>query len=115
MPIYREVQSVIKDGQIGEVKAAVVTFGTDALKSVERVMDPNLGGSVLMDIGLYAVNFADIAFSGQSPDQISAIGCSAESGVDLTSGMTFLYKGGGMAQLLVSGGKQHNLLLQTHQ
>ena len=95
---------MIKDGVIGDVKAVQVSFGLE-LESVDRVMKPELGGTVLGDIGIYAVNFADIVFMGEKPTNISATGVFSDSGVDLISSMTFIYKGKRVAQMLCSGSK----------
>ena len=95
---------MIKDGVIGDVKAVQVSFGLE-LESVDRVMKPELGGTVLGDIGIYAVNFADIVFMGEKPTNISATGVFSDSGVDLISSMTFIYKSKRVAQMLCSGSK----------
>eukprot|EP00794_Sanderia_malayensis_P017436 gene17436-19180_t len=103
MPIYRDVNKAIRHGAIGQIKAVTASFGFSAMDQVARVINPELGGSVMMDIGIYAVHFADIAFSGCTPERISATGFLARSGVDMTSSITFLYAGQAIAQLLVSG------------
>lgn len=94
---------MIRDGDIGNVMTVQVSFGLSALESVDRVMKPELGGSVLMDIGMYAVNFADIAFMGEKPTKIAATGVFTEAGVDLSGSITFIYEGKRIAQMLYTG------------
>ena len=103
-PLYHDLQKMIRDGIIGEVRAVQVSFGSD-LESVERVMNPDLSSGVLGDIGIYTVNFADIVFLGEKPTNISATGVFAESGVDLINSITFTYSGRRIAQMLCSGSK----------
>ena len=103
-PLYHDIQKFIRDGVIGEVRAVQVSFGLD-LESVDRVMKPELGGGVLSDIGIYAVTFADIAFMGEKPIDISATGVFTESGVDIINSITFVYNGNRVAQMLCSGSK----------
>ena len=114
-PLYHDLQKMIRDGVIGDVRAVQVSFGSE-LESVERVMNPELGGGVLSDIGIYAINFADIAFLGEKPTNISATGVFAESGVDLINSITFTYSGRRVAQMLCSGSKYcscHYLLISN--
>ena len=109
MPAYIEIGDLIANGEIGEIMAVSVSFGNEVIGSVDRIIDPNVGGSVLMDIGIYAVSFIDIAFSGCMPEHVYSAGFLSESGVDLTSGTTFLYPGKRMAQAMVAGSKKFML------
>ncbi len=93
----------IKDGKIGTVKAVSVSFGVKVLQEVERIINPDLGGSVMMDIGIYAVTFADMVFSGCLPEELHAVGFKAPSGIDLTSSVTLMYSDQRIAQLFVAG------------
>ena len=95
---------MIKDGVIGDVKTVQVSFGIN-LESVERVMKPELGGSVLSDIGIYTVNFADIVFMGEKPIKVSTTGILNEFGVDVLGSVTFIYERERVAQLVFAGSK----------
>lgn len=93
---------MIKDRLIGDVMAVQVSFG-ELLETVERVVNPELGGSALRDIGIYTVNFTDMVFMGERPINITASGVFAESGVDLSGSITFVYDGKRIAQMLYTG------------
>jgi len=42
-----------QDGSLGSPRALLITFGVGILNSVERIHNKDLGGSVLLDIGIY--------------------------------------------------------------
>ena len=80
-----------------------MTFGAEVIESVDRIMNPEVGGGVLNDLGTYTMTFADFAFMGEEPLKISAVGFKADSGVDLNGSITLLYSGRRIAQTWVSG------------
>ena len=92
----------MKNGIIGDIAAVQITFGFTVLGAVDRVTNPDLGGSVLMDIGLYLMNFVDMVFNGEEPIKRSTIGFLGDSGVDLCSSTTFLFSGKKIAQAMCS-------------
>eukprot|EP00112_Aurelia_sp_Birch-Aquarium-sp1_P026987 Seg994.6 transcript_id=Seg994.6/GoldUCD/mRNA.D3Y31 product="Trans-1 2-dihydrobenzene-1 2-diol dehydrogenase" protein_id=Seg994.6/GoldUCD/D3Y31 len=97
------MSKIIQDGTIGSVRAVQVSFGVEVIGSVERIMNPEVGGGVLNDLGTYTMTFADFAFMGEEPLKISAVGFKADSGVDLNGSITLLYSGRRIAQTWVSG------------
>mmetsp|Transcript_9023 Transcript_9023/g.37206 ORF Transcript_9023/g.37206 Transcript_9023/m.37206 type:complete len:345 (+) Transcript_9023:57-1091(+) len=86
---------------IGDVKVVAATFGFKADPSVTRLSTKELGGGALLDIGVYLVNWAGIAFSDKTAEVLSATGSLLPSGVDETVAMTLRY-GEGLAHLVCS-------------
>lgn len=60
LPVYDDMQKNLSS--IGEVQQVNVTFGEKEIKKCERVTNPELGGSAMLDIGIYCVNFAQLIF-----------------------------------------------------
>ena len=103
LPAYVYLQEELNSKAIGEVSVAMATFGIK-MEAKPRVYDKNLGGSVLLDIGIYALTFADIVFNGEKPERIVATGHLFDSGVDHTASVTLMFSGRRIAQLLFTAG-----------
>ncbi len=73
---------LLADGAIGDVRLATadVAWAND-LSSGGRMADPSLGGGALLDIGVYAVWFAQFAIG--RPVDVRATGTTRADGVDL--------------------------------
>jgi predicted dehydrogenase len=98
LPHFKEMQSMIANGILGEVRSIQVNFGFKPKPtSSKRLYDPLLGGGTLMDIGIYNV-FLALSILGK-PDVIDASMHPAESGVDEQCAVTFTYNSGAYAQL----------------
>ena len=95
---------MIKNGVIGDVRVVNVTFGYEDIGNSERVMDPKLGGSTLLDIGVYTLNIADMVYDGEEPEKVHAVGFLNDLGVDITDSVTLMYSKRRIAQLLFSAG-----------
>ncbi len=102
-PPYIYLQEQLNKKAIGEVSVAMAVFGLK-MDAKPRVHDKNLGGSVLLDIGIYTLTFADIVFNGEKPEKIVATGHLFDSGVDHTVSVTLLFSGKRIAQLLFTAG-----------
>lgn len=64
LPTYEVLQRRLTE--IGEVQQVQVSFGMRKISQVERVTRPDLGGSAMLDIGIYAVNFCQMVFKVRS-------------------------------------------------
>ena len=64
---------------IGDPTVLTVTFGLD-MQEVDRVKLKELGGGGLLDIGCYAVMFANLVFGREKPERIVASGTLLETG-----------------------------------
>jgi predicted dehydrogenase len=101
LPHYNIVDTMIKEGQLGDLKSMQVNFGFKIHSPApDRLFNPALGGGSLLDIGIYNV-FMVLSFMGK-PDNIQAIMTPATTGVDEQCAVTFSYNNGGMAQMLSS-------------
>lgn len=96
---------MVDSKEIGDVKVVMSSFGFASLANVPRLIEKDLGGGVLLDLGIYCLNMADIFFGGENPQLISACGHkTSEDGVDYAIAITLLYSGNRMAQITLSAG-----------
>lgn len=104
LPIYADVEKVINDGAIGDVKMVTAQYGycTSAAREV-RKFDPNLAGGTLLDIGVYAIGFAAMML-GYSPTKIQTSVKLNNVGTDEYSGILLEYEEGKIAQLTTAIG-----------
>ena len=77
-PVYDEIKQSINSGELGDVSMVTVQFCLD-LMSVERLRRKDLMGGVLLDIGIYCIQFACHVF-GEMPEKIIAAGSLTEEG-----------------------------------
>ena len=97
MPSRRLLQEVVESGEIGEVKSLSANLGY-ALTDKERMLRPELAGGALLDVGVYALNFASMVFGDDVAKMTSAC-VKADTGVDAQAGMILSYRDGKMAYL----------------
>lgn len=101
-PAYHRIKEEIEKGTIGEVIGVTVEFG-QPISDRERFRNPSIGGGGLMDIGIYVIQFALMAFGGIAPVSISATGSLMDTGADETASLMLQFGEGKFAQLLYSG------------
>lgn len=89
-PAYDEVRAALAEGQVGEVQVVRTEFGVRML-NVRRVVEPELGGGALLDIGCYCLQFISMAFGAERPLSIHASGFLNASGVDETVTVVLKY------------------------
>jgi len=101
-PSYREAKRIIDSGELGKVKYIQGWFGFNKAPYDPslRLMNPQLGGGALLDIGLYPV-FDILYFLGE-PGEIAAKAEFAETGVDQGIAITFDYPDGVSASIFAS-------------
>ena len=103
LPPYSYLKQQLDEKTIGDVKVVQATFGLK-MDDVPRVSDPKLGGSVLLDIGVYTLNVADMVFGGERPQKIDSSGHLFDTGVDHTVGVSMLYSNKRMAHIFYTAG-----------
>lgn len=84
LPAYREAIMRVKAGEIGEVKHLTASFGfrsEDKLSKDGRLMNPELAGGALYDVGVYPLTIASDLF-GWEPTSFKAEAILSETGVD---------------------------------
>tara|TARA_R110000796_G_scaffold96719_1_gene202772 strand:+ start:158262 stop:159218 length:957 start_codon:yes stop_codon:yes gene_type:complete len=103
LPAYREAIRRAKSGEIGEVQYITASFGFNSpnLKPAGRLLNPDLAGGALYDVGVYPLTIVSDIF-GWQPDSFQAQAILSETGIDQSIQVQLSYKGGGMAQVFGS-------------
>jgi len=98
IPAMVKVKELIAAGTIGEVRMLTADFGYRAgFNPKSRLLDPELGGGALLDVGVYPISLASMLFG--TPQSISAKAHIGETGVDEQIALIFQYGDGQLAQL----------------
>lgn len=97
MPMSFKIKELLDSGVIGNPVALTATL-CYPLQDKERVMQPNLCGGALLDVGVYVLNFAKMYFGGDVAKMVSNCRMS-DTGVDLHESISISYKDGKMANL----------------
>ena len=89
-PVWVEVQRLLADGTIGELRQVRADLGVAAdLDPTDRWFDPTKGGGALLDVGVYPVSLAQWLLG--VPDEFTVTGRRASTGVDGESALLFSY------------------------
>ena len=102
LPTIRKVFSWVNSGKIGKIKHIQANFGfVGNLDPKWRLMNPELGGGALLDVGIYPVLMAN-ALNNCKPISIKASAKLTSTGVDGTTTMILEYPDGVFASLNAS-------------
>lgn len=96
-PARRILNEIIESGEIGRPRFLTAHLGYP-LCHKERVWKAGLGGGVLLDIGVYCLNFAVMNF-GRDIAEITSDCVKNEEGVDVSETIVLKYSDGRMATL----------------
>lgn len=100
MPIYATLQEFAAQNNLGALKTIQVTFGSYVpFKPDDRLLNINLGGGALLDIGVYALSFAR-RFTNAPLELVATQMAETSTGVDGQS--TFLLKTATGTQITVA-------------
>lgn len=97
MPSRQVIQSVLESGIIGTPNTLTGNLSYPISNKV-RIIEPELAGGALLDIGIYGLNFALMHF-GTDIDRVESAVQMTEKGVDSMETITLFYKDGRMAVL----------------
>lgn len=97
MPFSRTIADIVASGAIGTPNMLTAHLGYP-VGTVPRILQPELGGGALLDLGVYTLNFASMYFGADIARIDSACTMSA-TGVDLQDSITLRYNDGRMAIL----------------
>ncbi|MDR0220812.1 MAG: Gfo/Idh/MocA family oxidoreductase [Lachnospiraceae bacterium] len=97
MPLLKTIKKTLKSGVIGEPQILTANLGY-SIAHVDRLVNPELAGGALLDLGVYTINFAAMVF-GTKIKKIDATAIMADSGVDAQNNITLTYEDGRMAVL----------------
>uniref|UniRef100_A0A8D0H9W6 Trans-1,2-dihydrobenzene-1,2-diol dehydrogenase n=1 Tax=Sphenodon punctatus TaxID=8508 RepID=A0A8D0H9W6_SPHPU len=98
---YERIRSLLSQGAVGEVRMVQATFGVP-ISGTPRIVEKELGGGTLLDIGCYCVQLACMAFGREKPESIVASGFLFKTGVDELASIILNYPGKRQAVLTCS-------------
>ena len=96
IPVYRDVERLIAQGAIGEVRTVTAQYGYTTGREA-RKFDAALAGGTLLDIGVYAIGFACMMLGYSFDDVLSQLILN-DAGTDATDAI-ILRRGKAVAQL----------------
>jgi len=97
LPLSKTINEVLNSGIIGEPKMLSANLGYP-IAHKERVRQPALAGGALLDIGIYPLNFALMAFGTDIKEIVSSC-VKLDTGVDAQDSITLTFSDGKMAVL----------------
>ncbi|GAV02548.1 hypothetical protein RvY_13095 [Ramazzottius varieornatus] len=100
-PIYERIRQEIKAGSLGEINLVTAVFGFND-QQTSRLMRKDLGGSSLMDIGGYTIQFALQVYGPEMPEKIRAVAIKNDYDIDVSLAIMLQWKNGKIAQLTSS-------------
>jgi predicted dehydrogenase len=96
LPHIALVREILKSGVLGEIQTVEADHGQRlADRGITRLVDPNLGGGALLDLGIYPISFAHLILG--APAHITASAVMTDRGVDAQTSAIFTYKDGAQA------------------
>lgn len=102
MPMAKTIVDEVNSGIIGEVFTLTANLGYP-IDHVQRLVDPNLAGGALLDVGIYPLTFAAIVFGSFTKEAIEKVTSTCtkhpETGVDTIDSVTIQYKNGRVAMI----------------
>lgn len=97
MPLSRTINELLESGVIGQPQILSANLGYPIWQK-ERMLRPELAGGALLDLGVYPINFASMAFGTDIKEIISTC-TKVDTGMDAQESMTFVYTDGRVAVL----------------
>lgn len=97
MPAGQILNEIMESGIIGESYSMTSSFGFP-LTHVDRLMNPELAGGALLDLTVYPITVALMAFHGEIKD-VQASAVMSPKGIDLIDSVTLTFEDGKMAVL----------------
>lgn len=99
LPSMNAIFDVINSGLLGEIELLIADH-SQALTHVPRLVERELGGGALLDLGIYPISLAHRIFG--EPQSITAKAKLNHEKVDATTSMIFEYHGGKQATMTTS-------------
>jgi predicted dehydrogenase len=96
LPAHVRLRELVAEGVIGEVRTVEASFGFPMpFKPEHRLLNPQLGGGALLDLGIYPVNVA-VQLLGP-PTDVRAVATMGQTGVDVNTAVAMTFPGGAVA------------------
>jgi len=103
LPHVVAIRDLIAQGELGEIVSVEADHGKWFERDPQfRLFAPELGGSALLDLGVYPVSFASMLLG--TPDRLTALVDPSFSGVDGQASMLFGYASGAQSILTCTSG-----------
>ena len=96
-PVVKTVRDLINSGRIGTPRLVTATLGYSMGEKL-RIMQPDLCGGALLDLGVYALNFVRMFFPADIISMESTC-VKSKTGMDLTNAMTLVLSDGMLCNL----------------
>lgn len=98
LPHYAKVREIIASGVLGKIHTIQADHGQRlADQNIARLVEPELAGGALLDLGIYPVSFAHMILG--NPTKITSSAVLTDKGVDAQTSMIFNYADGAQAIL----------------
>jgi predicted dehydrogenase len=96
-PVVQMMRDLISSGRIGEPRLLTATLGY-SMGDKPRIMRPDLCGGALLDLGVYALNFARMFFPADIVSMESQC-VKSKTGMDLTNAISIVLSDGMLCNL----------------
>ncbi|MBR0166943.1 MAG: Gfo/Idh/MocA family oxidoreductase [Prevotella sp.] len=96
-PVVKMMRNLISSGRIGEPRLLTATLGY-SMGDKPRIMRPDLCGGALLDLGVYALNFARMFFPADIVSMESQC-VKSKTGMDLTNAISLVLSDGMLCNL----------------
>lgn len=98
LPHYARVREIVASGVLGPILSLHADHGQRlADQGIARLVDPQLAGGALLDLGIYPISFAHMILG--NPTSITSKAVMTDRGVDAQTSMIFSYDNGAQAVL----------------
>ena len=98
LPHYAKVREIVASGVLGPILSIHADHGQRlADQGIARLVDPQLAGGALLDLGIYPISFAHMILG--NPRSITSKAVMTDRGVDAQTSMIFSYDNGAQAVL----------------
>ena len=98
LPHYAKVREIMASGVLGPILSIHADHGQRlADQGIARLVDPQLAGGALLDLGIYPISFAHMILG--NPTSITSKAVMTDRGVDAQTSMIFSYDNGAQAVL----------------
>jgi predicted dehydrogenase len=96
LPHYAKVREIVDSGVLGPILSIHADHGQRlADQGIARLIEPDLAGGALLDLGIYPVSFVHMILG--NPAHITSKAVMTEKGVDAQTSMIFSYDNGAQA------------------
>lgn len=100
-PMVRTLVGLVAGGEYGRPGQLVADLGFAVdVPPTDRLLDPALGASALLDMGIYPLTLAHLLLG--EPERTAAVAQLSEGGIDLAIAMSLAYPSGATAALTAS-------------